>query len=91
MSDINELNPIQLLDSKIDKLCTGIEHMQEKQSEMADDIAKIKEAVYAPDEGLYARIRALESWKNTSTKVNTSKTVEIQLKRHSIMPSVWRL
>ena len=69
MSDINELNPIQLLDSKIDKLCTGIEHMQEKQSEMADDIAKIKEAVYAPDEGLYARIRALESWKNTSTKL----------------------
>ena len=69
MSDIHELNPIQKLDSKIDKLCTGIEHMQEKQSEMADDIAKIKEAVYNPEEGLYARIRALESWKNTSTKL----------------------
>jgi len=69
MSEVCEVNPILKLDNKIDKLCTGIEHMQEKQSEMADDIAKIKEAVYNPEEGLYARIRALESWKDTSTKL----------------------
>ena len=36
---------------------------------MALDISKIKEAVYNPDQGLYARIRALESWKNTSTRL----------------------
>ena len=69
MSDSCEVNPIMKLDNKIDKLCSGIERMQEKQSEMADDIVKIKEAVYNPEEGLYARIRALESWKNTSTKL----------------------
>jgi hypothetical protein len=36
---------------------------------MAEDISKVKEAVYHPDEGLYARIRELEGWKNTSSKV----------------------
>jgi hypothetical protein len=30
------------------------------QERMGDDISKIKEAVYNPDEGLYARLRALE-------------------------------
>ena len=36
---------------------------------VADDIAKIKEAVYNPDSGLYARLRELESWKETSTRI----------------------
>ena len=54
---------------KLDRLCNGIDHLRDKQEEMAEDIAKIKEAVYNPDEGLYARIRALETWKNTSSKL----------------------
>ena len=36
---------------------------------MMENVGKIKEAVYNPDEGLYARIRALESWRDTSSKV----------------------
>ena len=43
--------------SKLDKVCLGIEVMQDKQEEMSDHIAKIKEAVYNPDQGLYARLR----------------------------------
>tara|TARA_X000001388_G_scaffold2018_1_gene1706 strand:- start:2365 stop:2610 length:246 start_codon:yes stop_codon:yes gene_type:complete len=54
---------------KIDKVCIGIEVVQDKQEEMSEHIAKIKEAVYNPDQGLYARLRALESWKNTSSKM----------------------
>ena len=46
-----------------------IERMSERQEEMVEDVKKIKEAVYNPDEGLYARIRALETWKNTSSKL----------------------
>ena len=57
------------LEVKLDRLCNGIDHLRDKQDEMAEDIAKIKEAVYNPDEGLYARIRALETWKNTSSKL----------------------
>jgi hypothetical protein len=36
---------------------------------MAADVAKIKEAVYNPENGLYARLRELETWKSTSTKM----------------------
>jgi len=36
---------------------------------MGEDISKIKEAVYNPDEGLYARLRALEQWKAGQSKV----------------------
>ena len=36
---------------------------------MLENVAKIKEAVYNPDEGLYARIRALEAWKDTSSRI----------------------
>ena len=55
--------------SKLDKVCNGIEVVQGKQEEMGEDIAKIKEAVYNPDQGLYARLRELESWKQTSSRM----------------------
>jgi Mg/Co/Ni transporter MgtE len=45
------------------------DQMMNKQDEMADDITKIKEAVYNPDLGLYARLRELESWKETSSRL----------------------
>ena len=54
---------------KLDKVCNGIDVMQDKQEEMSQDIAKIKEAVYNPDQGLYARIRELETWKRTSSRM----------------------
>ncbi len=57
------------LQSKLDKVCNGIDVMQDKQEEMSEDIAKIKEAVYNPDQGLYARLRELESWKKTSSRM----------------------
>ena len=52
-----------------DKLCNGIDVVSNKQEEMSEDIAKIKEAVYNPDQGLYARLRELESWKHTSSRM----------------------
>ena len=48
----------------------------DKQDELAENIAKIKDAVYDPDKGLYARLSrldarldALESWKDNNTKI----------------------
>ena len=46
-----------------------IERMAERQDEMLEDVKKIKEAVYNPDSGLYARLRALEQWKESQSKV----------------------
>ena len=57
------------LSGKFERLMDAIDGVKERQEDMADDIAKIKEAVYNPDEGLYARLRALESWKKTSSRV----------------------
>tara|TARA_B100000073_G_scaffold62388_1_gene46187 strand:+ start:733 stop:999 length:267 start_codon:yes stop_codon:yes gene_type:complete len=57
------------LQSKLDRVCNGIDVMQDKQEEMSEHIAKIKEAVYNPDQGLYARLRELESWKKTSSRM----------------------
>jgi hypothetical protein len=57
------------MQGKLDRVCTGIDVLRDKQEEMSEDIAKIKEAVYNPDQGLYARLRELESWKQTSSKM----------------------
>ena len=57
------------MQSKLDRVCSGIDVMSGKQEQMSEDIGKIKEAVYNPDQGLYARIRELETWKRTSSRM----------------------
>jgi len=57
------------LNGKLERMVDGIEFVKEKQTEMANDISHIREAVYDPDQGIYARIRELETWKNTSTRL----------------------
>jgi len=48
----------------------------EKQDELGENISKIKEAVYNPDNGLYARLTRLDSrldmleaWKSSNIKI----------------------
>lgn len=57
-------------------LANKIETLIDKQEELAENISKIKEAVYNPDEGLYARLNkldirllTLESWKSNNTRM----------------------
>jgi len=52
----------------MDVLAMKIDELKEKQEDMAEDISKVKDAVYHPDEGLYARLRELEGWQKTSVK-----------------------
>ena len=69
-NDSNNLQDVILeVRTKLDRIQMAAESLSEKQEEISQDVAKIKEAVYNPDEGLYARIRALETWKNTSSKM----------------------
>jgi hypothetical protein len=60
----------------IAELSTKIETLIDKQEELAINVSKIKEAVYNPDEGLYARLNkldirllSLEGWKENNTKI----------------------
>jgi uncharacterized protein YigA (DUF484 family) len=58
------------------EMSTKLEILLDKQEELADNISKIKEAVYNPDSGLFARLRdldiriiQLETWKAANTRV----------------------
>ena len=50
------------------ELKVAVENMAAKQQEMNEDVKKIKEAVYNPDSGIYARLRELEQWKAQQQK-----------------------
>ena len=58
------------------ELSSKVQILLDKQDELAENINKIKEAVYNPDSGLYAhlkeldiRIQHIESWKSTNTRL----------------------
>tara|TARA_Y100000310_G_C20346874_1_gene652413 strand:+ start:159 stop:437 length:279 start_codon:yes stop_codon:yes gene_type:complete len=70
MEQQHDVHTLQLeMNGKLQRMMDGIDSLKEKQEEMAEDVSKIKEAVYHPDEGLYARLRELEQWKKSSSKV----------------------
>ena len=57
------------------EMSTKLEILLDKQEELADNISKIKEAVYNPDSGLFARLKELdiriiqlETWKAANTR-----------------------
>ena len=62
-------NEILELKAAIMELTVNIKHMDTKQDEMLQDVKSIKEAIYNPDSGLYARVRTLEQWQDNMSKV----------------------
>jgi|TARA_R110002020_G_scaffold115843_5_gene265997 hypothetical protein len=67
-----QVNPYELcarITSLEEKLITGLETINNGQALMSEDISKIKEAVYNPDVGLYARLRVVESDKKSNAKI----------------------
>jgi predicted nucleic acid-binding Zn-ribbon protein len=68
-SEISELKDyIVNLDKKVDRMMNIVNNLKEKNDDVARDISKIKDAVYHPEEGLYARIKTLETWKENQSK-----------------------
>tara|TARA_R110002126_G_scaffold268815_1_gene412381 strand:+ start:61 stop:318 length:258 start_codon:yes stop_codon:yes gene_type:complete len=65
------MNNDEILDLKaaIMELTVNIRHMDSKQDEMIDDVKSIKEAIYNPETGLYARVRDLEQWQQNMSRV----------------------
>ena len=61
----------EILDLKqaIMELTVNIKHMDSKQDEMLQDVKSIKEAIYNPETGLYARVRTLEQWQANMSKI----------------------
>jgi hypothetical protein len=67
-SDQTDLSLAKLC-SKLEVVDLKIDEIKEKQEEMNQTIGKVKEALYGPDEGLYARLRDLENWKRNMSKI----------------------
>ena len=51
------------------KLLTGIDNIQDNQKEAVAAIVEIHDAVFDPDRGLFARVKEVENWKETSSKL----------------------
>jgi len=67
-----EFNPYELsarITSLEEKLLAAIEIINNNQQKMGEDVGKIKEAVYNPDVGLYARLRIVEEDKKSTSKI----------------------
>ena len=60
---------LQNLLTSIIEMKNNLERMAEKLDEMLDDVKTIKIAMYDPEEGIYARLKALESWKDSMSNV----------------------
>ena len=61
-TELSELKDyIVAIDKKVDRMMNIINNLKEKNDDVAKDITKIKDAVYHPQDGLYARIKDLES------------------------------
>ena len=45
-----------------------LENVSAKQDTVAADIRDVKNAIYKPDDGLYARLRDIEQWKGGLSK-----------------------
>lgn len=60
---------LQDISTAILEIKNDIERIAEKQDEMILDVKEVKKAIYSPDSGLYARLRALEQWKEAQSKI----------------------
>ena len=51
------------------KLLSGIDSIKDNQHEAVVAIVEIHEAIFDPDAGLFARVKEVEAWKETSSKL----------------------
>ena len=76
------------IDFELQKISMGIDDVKEKQDEMAGDVKKIKDAVYHPDQGIYSRLKEIETWKKSIQKAMwmvASTTIGL------VIVTIWKL
>ena len=70
----NTTNTLIEIKGQIQHIVDGIDTIKEKQILLAEDISRLKEAVYHPDVGLYARLRELDTRLKTMESFRTNTT-----------------
>jgi len=76
------------IDFELQKISMGIDDVKEKQDEMANDVKKIKDAVYHHDQGIYSRLKEIETWKKSIQKAMwmvASTTIGL------VIVTIWKL
>lgn len=68
-SDIKLENLSQRVEFLEDKIMDSLEAVKETQEKMGEDISKIKEAMYNPDAGVYARLKIVEEQRKNSSRL----------------------
>lgn len=61
LKELREIKNKPALNGGFDKLVVTIENMEEKQEEMKMDLKEIKQSLYDPEKGLYAKGQKIES------------------------------
>jgi len=67
MAPLSEKEKEQI--EKLTRIELGIEKVVEHQTEALQSIKKIETAVFDPENGLYSRLKSLETWKRLSSKL----------------------
>ena len=66
-------NQFQLLATEVkaslDVLTLKMDDIKEKQEEVVTVVNRVEKSLYEPDLGLYARVRDLEQWKKSQSKI----------------------
>ena len=53
----------------LELLAVKMDDIKEKQEEVAAIVNRVEKSLYEPDQGLYARVRDLEQWKKSQSKM----------------------
>lgn len=72
MSGNNTANDLSRLEIRVnfleEKIIDSLEDVKENQKHISSQISMVKSAVYEPDTGLYARLKAVEDSRNAQSK-----------------------
>jgi predicted nucleic acid-binding Zn-ribbon protein len=72
---VKKMGESSALNGGFEKLCIMIEHIQEEQTKSGIKLDKVSEALYDPNNGLFSRVKAIESKLDTNIE-NLNRKVD---------------
>ena len=74
---VKKVSDSSALNGGFEKLCVMIEHVQNEQAKSGQKLDKVSEALYDPNNGLFSRVKAIESKLDTNIKDLDKKCDEL--------------
>jgi|688.fasta_scaffold301474_5 hypothetical protein len=75
MSEFTELkDSIASIDKKVDRMMNLINNLKERNDDIGKDISRIKDNLYDPNDGLFTKVRDLDSQKHVTSGLNIDMT-----------------